>query len=156
MNFFKKILGYEKDLSERIKEFKTRGTLFEVIQTTRNIKYLSLYADCRCPPLLFWKMATTILSSSEAKKRKSTSFPFIWTWMWLRLPSTRPESNLPASSGNCSRRHSTLDAICNLKRRRTSRRSCVWYSRRCQRMSISRTILSSASNWREFRSTSQK
>jgi hypothetical protein len=38
MNFFKKMLGLEKDLTTRLQEFKARGTLFEVVGTTRNIK----------------------------------------------------------------------------------------------------------------------
>lgn len=43
MFFLKKILGFEKDLTERINQFKTRGTLFEVANTTRNIKLFINY-----------------------------------------------------------------------------------------------------------------
>jgi len=38
MQFFKKMLGIEKDLSERIDKFKAKGTLFEVVKDTRNVK----------------------------------------------------------------------------------------------------------------------
>ena len=39
MNFFKKLIGLEKDLLERIHQFKARGSLYEVVKDTRNIKY---------------------------------------------------------------------------------------------------------------------
>ena len=45
MNFLKKMLGLEKGLEERMKEFKTRGTLFEVVKQTRNLKYSSSKVD---------------------------------------------------------------------------------------------------------------
>ena len=38
MNFFKKMLGFGKGLDDRIKEFKVKGTLFEVVKQTRNLK----------------------------------------------------------------------------------------------------------------------
>jgi hypothetical protein len=39
MNFFKKMFGFEQDITQRMADFKARGTLFEVANTTRNIKY---------------------------------------------------------------------------------------------------------------------
>lgn len=38
MNFFKKMLGFGAGLDDRIKNFKTKGTLFEVVKQTRNLK----------------------------------------------------------------------------------------------------------------------
>lgn len=38
MNFLKNLLGYEKGLKERIKNFKARGSLFEITKDVRNIK----------------------------------------------------------------------------------------------------------------------
>jgi len=38
MNFFKKLIGLEKDLVERINRFKAKGSLYEVEKDTRNMK----------------------------------------------------------------------------------------------------------------------
>ena len=38
LNFFKTILGYGKTVEERAKNFKAKGTLFEVVKQTRNLK----------------------------------------------------------------------------------------------------------------------
>ena len=49
MNFFKKFLGVQPNLDERIKNFKAKGTLFEVLKTKRNLMYTFPYhrlIDC--------------------------------------------------------------------------------------------------------------
>lgn len=38
MNFLKNMLGFPKDIKERIRNFKAKGTYFEVIKDTRNVK----------------------------------------------------------------------------------------------------------------------
>jgi hypothetical protein len=39
MQFFKKMLGLDKSLDQRIADFKVKGTLFEVVKQTRDLKY---------------------------------------------------------------------------------------------------------------------
>lgn len=50
MNFLKKILGFEQDITQRMGAFKAKGTLFEVAGTTRNIKYFDCDSDSRSAP----------------------------------------------------------------------------------------------------------
>lgn len=47
MNFFKKLIGLEKDLLERINQFKARGSLYEVEKDIRNMKSEIFYLDLK-------------------------------------------------------------------------------------------------------------
>jgi hypothetical protein len=38
MNFFKKMLGIERDLRDKVNSYKGRGTLFEVVKDTRKVQ----------------------------------------------------------------------------------------------------------------------
>jgi hypothetical protein len=62
------MFGFEKNLEERMKNFKTKGTLFEVVKQTRNLKLV----DC---VISFTKAESGYLIDFAGSKGESYQLP---------------------------------------------------------------------------------
>lgn len=158
MQFFKNILGFGNDLGQRIDKFKARGSLFEVVKDTRNIKYLSLYTDLKNAQshLARARLKAHTQSTSGETTNNAANCLYTSTWMQLLSLSIKAANLVRVLSGNSNRRHSMWVATCRSRADSNSGISSVSSSRTWPKMSILRTTTLFVKNWRECQFTRQK